>query len=188
MACRRRISTSLLRTVTSSNAPNHFSALSSGKATISHFCHLFKANSTISRHQNSATELSEFRGAVRTHLILLSQFSTSSFSSQLANEDSYALNWETAADTTNQQQQQHFASLAPQLEPEMASSSMLEAYLEEEPEETTSSDMAPFVEPTDIYVPVKAFFISRRFVDLFVHCASKWKWKTDSTVHSKSRP
>jgi hypothetical protein len=102
-------------------------------------------------------------------------FSTSSFSSQLADEDSYALNWETSADTRNQQQQQHFASLAPQLEPEMASSS-LEPYLEEEPEETTSSDMTPFVEPTDIYVPVKAFFISRRFVDLLVHLASKWKW------------
>ena len=31
-------------------------------------------------------------------------------------------------------------------------------------EETASSEPAPFGEPTDIYIPVKAFFISRRFV------------------------
>ena len=157
---RHYIRSFLLRSIATSKTHSYFSALiNSEKTSISHLRHFTNIYSTVARN-DSVQKVSKFR---EPKIHLSSSFSTSSFSSQLAEEDSYVLDWETTT-TTKTKQQQNFATLASQTEPEMMSSSTLDPYLEEEPEETTSSDMTPFVEPTDIYIPVKAFFISRRFV------------------------
>ena len=93
---RHHIRSFLLRSIATSKTHSYFSALiNSEKTSISHLRHFTNIYSTVARN-DSVQKVSKFR---EPKIHLLSSFSTSSFSSQLAEEDSYVLDWETTTTT-----------------------------------------------------------------------------------------